>query len=357
MTSNKDKQENLTSKISCDCCNHSQVSPLISPKHTNFKEEEEQNDDIESLTSKKFLSDKFLIVIGLVLTLSIVILEVIFPYSITTGFMKLVLATPVQFLLGKQFYMRFFRAIKNGKRFTTDTLVVLSTTIAYIYSLISLLSFSESPQFFEASSSVLTIFTIGEYIEKRVLKTTTKSLKDLLILKPKTATVFKNGTEISINSDDIIVGDTIIVRPGEKIAADGIVTHGQSFVDESMITGESMPVERDIGHKVIGGTINKTGYIQFKATNVGSTTVLANIIEMVKRARLTKAPVQRIADKAVQYFIPIVVIIAASTALYWLLVANEPVSFAVTVFATGTRCFLSLCFRNSYSNGNIVSNR
>jgi len=146
--------------------------------------------------------------------------------------------------------------------------------------------------------------------------------------------VIRDGKEISVNSDDIVVGDIVVAKPGEKIAADGIIVDGQASIDESMITGESIPVEKTIGDKVIGGTINKNGYIQFKATNVGSTTVLANIIEIVKKARSSKAPVQRIADRAVQYFIPIVLAIAASTALYWFLIAHEPISFAVTVFAT-----------------------
>ena len=211
---------------------------------------------------------------------------------------------------------------------------MLSTSIAYFYSLIILVSSTETHTFFEASTSVLTIFTIGEYLEGRILKTTSESLKNLLTLKPKKATVIRNGNEISINSDDILVGEIVIAKPGEKIATDGIVINGQSSVDESMITGESIPIEKAMSDKLIGGTIIKNGYVQFKATNVGNTTVLANIIEVVRKARLSKAPVQRIADKAVQYFIPIVLGIAASTSLYWLLVAHEPISFAVIVFAT-----------------------
>lgn len=166
------------------------------------------------------------------------------------------------------------------------------------------------------------------------MKTTNESLKNLLILKPKSATVIKNGTEVQVKSDDIRVGEIVVTKPGEKIATDGTIINGQTSIDESMITGESIPVEKKIGDKVIGGTINKNGYIQFKATSVGSSTVLANIIDIVKKARLSKAPVQRIADRAVQYFIPIVLGIAFGTSLYWLLVAHEPISFAVTVFAT-----------------------
>jgi Cu+-exporting ATPase len=323
--------------LSCDCCDESLALPRsssLTPKMEQKQEEHRDHEEYSVPETKKLVNDKTLIVIGLVLTATIVILELMLPNSFTTGFIMFVLATPVQFLLGKQFYIRFLRAIKNRKRFTTDTLVVLSTSIAYLYSLFTLFSFTDSHQFFEASSSVLTIFTIGEYLERRVLKTTNESLKNLLTLKPKAAIVIRDGREVSVNSDDIIIGDIVIAKPGEKIAVDGVVVDGKTSIDESMITGESIPVDRETGDNVIGGTINKNGYIQFKATKIGSTTVLANIIEIVKKARSSKASVQRIADRAVQYFIPIVLIIAASSALYWFLVAHEPIPFAVTVFAT-----------------------
>jgi Cu+-exporting ATPase len=274
-----------------------------------------------------------LIVIGLSLTIPIVLLQ-IFSDSYAINLLSLAFATPVQILLGRPFYIRFIGAIIHKKGFTTDTLVVLSTTVAYIYSLINVTSGSHV-QFFEASSSVLTIFTIGEYLESRVLKTTSESIRNLLALKPKSAVVIRNGgKEEVIDADDIVVGDTVVTKPGEKIATDGIILHGKSSVDESIITGESIPVDKKIGDRVIGGSINKNGYLQFKATKVGSHTVLASIIEMVKRAKMSKAPVQRIADRAVRYFIPIILSIAIASSLYWFFVAHQPISFAVTVFAT-----------------------
>jgi P-type Cu+ transporter len=255
-------------------------------------------------------------------------------HNIITDYVTLALATPVQFILGKPFYIRFYRAvIRQRKGFTTDTLVVLSTSVAYGYSLIALLAGADL-QFFEASASVLTIFTIGEYLESRVLKTTTESIRNLLALKPRTAVVIRDGKEEVIDADAITVGDIVVAKPGEKIAADGQIVYGQSSIDESMITGESIPVNKNIGDKVIGGTINKNGYLQFKASAVGSHTVLASIIVMVKRARMSKAPVQRIADRAVRYFIPIVLSIAIASSLYWLFVAHQSISFAITVFAT-----------------------
>jgi P-type Cu+ transporter len=334
---NKGKEEvanDRTDVITCDCCNLPSAT-LVTEAGEEEKEEYEQAEHHHEDKSKKIFFDnpKLLIVIGLALTIPIILLELT-HHNIITDYVTLALATPVQFILGKPFYIRFYRAvIRQRKGFTTDTLVVLSTSVAYGYSLIALLAGADL-QFFEASASVLTIFTIGEYLESRVLKTTTESIRNLLALKPRTAVVIRDGKEEVIDADAITVGDIVVAKPGEKIAADGQIVYGQSSIDESMITGESIPVDKNIGDKVIGGTINKNGYLQFKASAVGSHTVLASIIEMVKRARMSKAPVQRIADRAVRYFIPIVLSIAIASSLYWLFVAHQSISFAITVFAT-----------------------
>src|ERR1051325_3709154 len=307
--------------ITCDCCEDEELG------------EGEEDHHQPKTRYNVFLNEKLLIVIGLSLTIPLVLLQ-IFSDSYVTNLLSLALATTVQILLGRPFYIRFIRAIIHRKGFTTDTLVVLSTTVAYIYSLINLTSGSHV-QFFEASSSVLTIFTIGEYLESRILKTTSESLRNVLSLKPKSAVVIRNGgKEEVIDADNIVVGDTVVTKPGEKIATDGIVVYGESSVDESIITGESIPIDKQTGDTVIGGSINKNGYLQFKATKVGSHTVLASIIEMVKRAKMSKAPVQRIADRAVRYFIPIILSIAIASSLYWLLAAHQSISFAITVFAT-----------------------
>ena len=323
--------------ITCDCCNLESTTP--SPQSASGSREEDENEQgrkhhpKDNKYRKKFDNPKLLIVIGLALTIPIVLLEFTY-HSIVIDYVTLALATPVQFILGRPFYIRFYRAvIRQRKGFTTDTLVVLSTSVAYGYSLISLLAGADL-QFFEASASVLTIFTIGEYLESRVIKTTTESIRNLLALKPRNATVIRNGKEEVIDADLITVGDIVVAKPGEKIAADGQIVYGQSTVDESMINGESIPVNKSVGDKVIGGTINKNGYLQFKASAVGRHTVLASIIDMVKKARLSKAPVQRLADKAVRYFIPIVLSIALASSLYWLFVAHESIPFAITVFAT-----------------------
>ena len=163
----------------------------------------------------------------------------------------------------------------------------------------------------------------------------------------------RNGREEVVESDEIVVDDIVIAKPGEKIAADGVIIIGESSVDESMITGESVPIDKKVGDEVIGGTINKNGYVRFKATSVGNHTVLANIIEMVKSARMSKAPIQRIADRAVQYFIPIVpfyrpcfftLLDSCSTSIH---------SVCYNSVCYNSCCLMSVCFRNSYSNGNI----
>jgi P-type Cu+ transporter len=341
----KEKENDKEVSIGCDCCCSSSESTPLATITTDKKGYSNKKDQIQTTIHNGLSNEKLLIVIGLVLTIPIVLLDIIFSDSYLINVVSSALSTPVQVLLGKPFYVRFIQAIKHKKGFTTDTLVVLSTSIAYFYSLATTaMGSAHGVQFFEASASVLTIFTIGEYLEGRVLRTTSESIKNLLALRPKTAVVIrtrndKNGKqeedeEIIVDADSIVIGDIVVAKPGDKIAADGIVVYGESSVDESMISGESIPVYKKIGDKVIGATINKNGYIRFKATAVGSHTILASIIEMVERARVSKAPVQRIADKAVKYFIPIVLFIAATSSFYWFFVGEQSIAFAITIFAT-----------------------
>jgi P-type Cu+ transporter len=299
-------------------------------KKDNTKEEEEEKEEQEELQKAKIL-----IILGIALTIPLVIIETFYHESATiTDYILLGLATPVQLILGKPFYTKFYYSIIRRKFFTINSLVVMSTTIAYIYSLISMVTGQEL-RFFEASASVLTIFTIGEYLESRVMQSTSDSIKKLIALKSKTAMVItSDGKRETVNVDDIVRGDTFIAKPGESIATDGIIVSGESSVDESMITGESIPIDKSIGAKVIGGTLNKSGYLEIKATNVGSQTVLANIVEMVKKARTTKPNIQRIADTIAKYFIPLIFIIALTSSIYWLVVAQASLHFVITVFAT-----------------------
>lgn len=317
-----------------DCgCNITKIPSSESlEKKGDVKEEQEEDEEDEQEELQKA---KILIILGIALTIPLVIIETFYHQSTTiTDYIVLGLATLVQFILGKPFYTKFYYSIMRKKFFTINTLVVLSTTIAYVYSIILMIT-SQELRFFEASSSVLTIFTIGEYLESRVLRSTSESIKKLIALKPKTAVVIRSDRKReTINVDDIVKGDIFIVKPGESIATDGIIVSGESSIDESMITGESIPVDKTISSNVIGGTLNKSGYLEIKATNVGSQTVLANIVEMVKKARSTKPSIQRIADTIAKYFIPLIFAIALASSIYWLVVAQAPIQFVITVFAT-----------------------
>ncbi len=304
-------------------------------KRQAIKADEEKEEEEEEQEQEELQKTKILIILGIALTVPLVIIETFYHESATiTDYILLGLATPVQLILGKPFYTKFYYSIIRKKFFTINTLVVLSTTIAYIYSIISMITGQEI-RFFEASASVLTIFTIGEYLESRVLQSTSESIKKLIALKPKTATVIRSdGKRETVNVDDIVKGDIFIAKPGENIATDGVIVSGESSVDESMITGESIPIDKSVGAKVIGGTVNKSGYLEIKATNVGSQTVLANIVEMVKKARTTKPSIQRIADTIAKYFIPLIFIIALASSIYWLVIGQASIQFVITVFAT-----------------------
>ena len=230
----------------------------------------------------------------------------------------------------------------------------MSTTIAYFYSIISMVTGQEL-RFFEASASVLTIFTIGEYLESRVMQSTYDSIKKLIALKPKTAMVIRSdGKRETVNVDDIVRGDIFIAKPGENIATDGIIVSGESSVDESMITGESIPIDKSVGAKVIGGTVNKSGYLEIKATNVGSQTVLANIVEMVKKARTTKPSY----SKNCRYYCKIFYSINFyyRIGFFNLLDCNctSISSLWYNCFCNGSSCFLSLCFGNSNTYGSLI---
>ncbi|MER5175888.1 MAG: copper-translocating P-type ATPase [Candidatus Nitrosocosmicus sp.] len=343
---NKKEKENTKVIIneikeeSCGCCCEQDTSSLSSPSPSSSIKFTIEKSNLEKRREENQNNGaKILIIIGLALTIPLVIIELLQYYDILKGgvfidYFLLSLATPVQILLGGPFYKRFYNSVKKKRSFTVDTLVVISTSVAYAYSIIAIFT-NQDARFFEASASVLTIFTIGEYVESKVLKTTSESIKRLVSLKPKTATIItSDGNQKTIDIDDLAIDNVFIVKPGDNFATDGFVVYGESSIDESMITGESIPVYKKIGDKVIGGTTNKNGYLHIRATSVGSQTVLANIVEMVRKARENKPSIQRIADKCAKYFIPLVLSIAISSSLYWLIVAQSPIEFGITVFAT-----------------------
>ncbi len=231
----------------------------------------------------------------------------------------LVLATLVYFYVGWPFFKSAFKAITH---FTTnmDVLVSLGSSAAYIYSVVSLII--GGPLYFESAAFILTALVVGKYLEAIAKGRTSDSIANLLGLQPKTARVIRDEVELDIPISEVIVDDIIIVRPGEKIPVDGTILEGITAIDESMLTGESLLVDKKKGDLVIGATINKNGFIKFRAEKVGSDTVLSQIIKSVEDAQGSKAPVQRLADKVSAYFVPIVIILAIATVTIWMILGG-----------------------------------
>ncbi|MDI6809025.1 MAG: heavy metal translocating P-type ATPase [Candidatus Eisenbacteria bacterium] len=255
------------------------------------------------------------------------------------------LTTPVQFWAGSQFYVGFFKGLRH-RSVDMNALVAIGTSAAYLYSV----AVTFFPKFFsgtgipaepyyDTAAVIIILILLGRVLEARAKGKTSEAIRKLVGLSPKTAVILKEGREVEVEIDDVQVGDVAVVRPGEKIPVDGIVRNGHSLVDESMLTGESVPVEKGIGDEVIGGTLNKTGSFRFEATKVGKGTALSQIIRLVEEAQGSKAPVQRLADRVAGVFVPIVMIIAFATFLFWFFLAprlvsvdHDPFNFALLNF-------------------------
>jgi Cu+-exporting ATPase len=242
----------------------------------------------------------------------------------------LALTTPVQFWAGWQFYRGAWATLR---RFSADmnTLIAVGTSAAYLYSVVA----TFAPRFFRAAGQapdvyydtaavIITLILLGRYLEARAKGQASEAIRRLMELRPKTAHVIRHGEEVEIAADEVEVGDVVVMRPGEKIPVDGVVVAGQSAVDESMITGESIPVEKGEGDEVIGATINRSGSFRFRATKVGRETALAQIIELVRQAQGAKAPAQRLADRVAGVFVPTVIGIAVATFVLWLTLGPTP---------------------------------
>lgn len=228
---------------------------------------------------------------------------------------QLLLATPVQFIVGWQFYRGAYTALRNGSA-NMDVLVALGTSAAYFYSIANVLM-GVHELYFETSALLITLILLGKLLEARAKGKTSQAIKSLMGLQAKTARVIRGGLEVDSPIEEVLVGDHIVVKPGEKIPVDGVIIEGTSTVDESMLTGESIPVDKKIGDEVVGATINKFGTFQFKASKVGKDTALAQIVRIVEEAQGSKAPIQRFADVVSGYFVPTVVGIAVATFCVW----------------------------------------
>ncbi|MFN2182047.1 MAG: heavy metal translocating P-type ATPase [Candidatus Promineifilaceae bacterium] len=250
----------------------------------------------------------------------------------------LALATPVQFYVGWDYYTGAYKSLRNGSA-NMDVLVAMGSSVAYFYSLAVLIALTMGSTalgthvYFETSAVIITLIVLGKLLEARAKGQTSEAIRKLAGLQARTARVQRNGVTVDIPVEQVVVGDLILVRPGEKIPVDGIVTDGRSAVDESMITGESMPVSKSAGDEVIGATINKQGLLTFEATRVGKDTALAQIITLVEQAQGSKAPIQSIVDRVAAYFVPFVIITALITFAIWYFVSGDGVVALIRMVA------------------------
>ncbi len=289
-------------------------------------EPEIELEDAEAKARKREVSQqKRLLIIGLIFTVPLFLLSMgrdmgLLPASIThahwVDYLLWALATPVQFYVGWQYYVNGFKSVRNGSA-NMDVLVALGSSAAYFYSIPITLGMIPGHVYFETSAMIITLVKLGKFFEARAKGGASDAIRKLMDLRPRKAYVVRDGIEVEVRVDKVEVGDLVLVHPGEKIPVDGVVVDGHSSVDESMLTGESMPVEKTPGQEVIGGTINKLGLLKFEATKIGKETALAQIIKLVEEAQASKAPIQNLADKISAIFVPVVIGIAALTFIAW----------------------------------------
>jgi P-type Cu2+ transporter len=317
-------------------------------------ETEEAKDALEEVHRKKFDALKKRAIGSLVLSIPVVAIGMFFMNIPYANYIMWALATPVVLIFGSQFFVGAWKQVKHGSA-NMDTLVALSTGVAYLFSVFN----TVYPQYwhskglhahvyFEASAVVIAFILLGKMLEEKAKGNTSSAIKKLMGLQPKTVTVVHDGghqMEMAITA--VNVADTLLVKPGEKIAVDGTVTTGTSFVDESMISGEPIPVQKKEGDKVFAGTINQKGSFQFRAEKVGGDTVLAQIIKMVQEAQGSKAPVQKLVDRIAGIFVPIVILVAILSLVAWIVLGGDHgftqgLLALVTVLVIACPCALGL---------------
>ncbi len=275
---------------------------------------------------------KRLLVIGLIFTVPLFLLSMIrdlgflpevWAHSPWLNWIMFALATPVQFYVGWQYYRNGYKSLRNGSA-NMDVLIAMGSSTAYLYSIVVTIGWIEGHVYFETAAVIITLIRLGKFLEVRAKGMTSDAIRKLMSLQAKTARVLRGDAEFEVPIEDVHSGDVVIVRPGEKIPVDGVVIDGRSTVDESMLTGESLPVLKSQGENVIGATLNKQGFLRFEATKVGKETALAQIIRLVEDAQASKAPIQKLADRVSAVFVPVVIGIALVTFLVWYFLIPGP---------------------------------
>ncbi|MGC1378080.1 MAG: heavy metal translocating P-type ATPase [Anaerolineales bacterium] len=274
---------------------------------------------------REILEQRRLLTIGLAFTLPLFLFSMAMDFGLLPmGWMEtawpalfmFALATPVQFYVGGQYYVGAYKSLRNGSA-NMDVLIAMGSSVAYVYSIFVMLGVVSGHVYFETAAVIITLIRLGKFLEARAKGRTSEAIKKLMGLRAKTALIVRDGVETEVPVDDVRVGDVVIVRPGEKIPVDGVVVEGRSAVDESMLTGESLPVDKGPGDALIGATLNKLGLLKFEATKVGRETALAQIVRLVEDAQGSKAPIQKLADQVSAWFVPAVIAAAALTFLVW----------------------------------------
>ena len=338
--------EKLTITIDEDVVSYSDIKSAVEKAGYKLIREEEQESKVKKLSDK----DKLLrrLIFSCVFTIPLLIVtmghmigmplpKIINPMVNPLNFalFQIILTVPVM-AIGYKFYLIGFKNIIKLSP-NMDSLIAVGTSAAFIYSLFGMYKIITGDisyamhLYFEAAVTILTLITLGKYLEAVSKGKTSEAIKKLMGLAPKTATVIRDNKEIIVSVDEVVVGDIVLVKPGKKLPVDGEVIEGSTAIDESMITGESIPVEKSVGSNVIGASINKTGFIKYKATKVGKDTVLAQIIRLVEDAQGSKAPIAKMADVISSYFVPIVIGLAILSAIVWLIAGETPI-FALTIF-------------------------
>jgi Cu+-exporting ATPase len=292
-----------------------------------------------------------LLLLGLIFTVPLMILSMGRDFGLIPMFngdmwLMMLLATIVQFFVGWQYYVGSYKSLRVGSA-NMDVLIAMGSSAAYFYSVAVVFGLVKSEHvYFETGAAIITLIMLGKFLEARAKGRTSEALKKLMGLRAKTARVIRDGVEVEIKIEQVAVGDAILVRPGEKVPVDGIIIEGRTTLDESMLTGESMPVAKGPGDDVIGATINKEGLLKFEATKVGKNTVLAQIVRMVQEAQGSKAPIQRLADQVSSYFVPTVIGLATLTFIAWIVIGHvdwtRAMINAVAVLVIACPCALGL---------------
>lgn len=325
-----------------------------------LKSEEQSSRKENELRRKKYkLILSAVLSLPLLLTMLTHLFGIHLPHIFMNPWFQFAFAFPVQFIIGWQFYTGAYKSLRSGSA-NMDVLVALGTSAAFFYSLYESIKWmrgltNDPHLYFETSAVLITLILFGKYLEARAKSQTTNALSSLLNLQAKDARVMRDGKEQLVSIDALQVGDHIIVKPGEKVPVDGVIIKGNSSVDESMLTGESIPVEKHMGDKVIGATMNKNGSFTMEATKVGKDTALQSIVKIVESAQGSKAPIQRMADVISGYFVPIVVGIAILTFIVWMLFVKQgfeaSLVAAISVLVIACPCALGLATPTSIMVG------